>query len=222
MEKLGAVFNQQTQYLRYTPRKFVFHPENGLIYMIESDHLSYTEKTKQLRKNQMAQEMIESAGESEKQLATETAKAFLAENIDERAFGAPKAAPGMWASLIRIMDPISLQTRISIELEQNEAAFSICLARFTARPGQLFLLVGVAKDFTLNPRTCQGGFIYTYQVFDSGDKLDFIHKTPVEEIPGVMCAFQGRVLIGVGRLLRIYDIGKKKLLRKCENKVGGD
>ena len=31
--------------------------------------------------------------------------------------------------------------------------------------------------------------------------------------------FKGRVLIGVGRLLRIYDLGKKKLLRKCENKV---
>lgn len=31
--------------------------------------------------------------------------------------------------------------------------------------------------------------------------------------------FQGRVLVGVGKLLRIYDLGKKKLLRKCENKV---
>ena len=30
---------------------------------------------------------------------------------------------------------------------------------------------------------------------------------------------QGRLLAGVGRLLRIYDLGKKKLLRKCENKV---
>ena len=30
--------------------------------------------------------------------------------------------------------------------------------------------------------------------------------------------FQGRLLVGVGKLLRIYDIGKKKMLRKCENK----
>ena len=28
--------------------------------------------------------------------------------------------------------------------------------------------------------------------------------------------FKGRVLIGVGNLLRIYDLGKKKMLRKCE------
>lgn len=26
-------------------------------------------------------------------------------------------------------------------------------------------------------------------------------------------------MAGVGKALRIYDIGKKKLLRKCENKV---
>lgn len=31
--------------------------------------------------------------------------------------------------------------------------------------------------------------------------------------------FQGRAMVGVGKLLRIYDMGKKKLLRKCENKV---
>jgi hypothetical protein len=27
------------------------------------------------------------------------------------------------------------------------------------------------------------------------------------------------VLAGVGRMLRLYDLGKRKLLRKCENKV---
>jgi splicing factor 3B subunit 3 len=30
--------------------------------------------------------------------------------------------------------------------------------------------------------------------------------------------FTGRLLVGVGKVLRIYDMGKKKLLRKCENK----
>ena len=30
---------------------------------------------------------------------------------------------------------------------------------------------------------------------------------------------QGRLLVGMGRLLRLYDVGKKKMLRKCENKV---
>lgn len=38
-------------------------------------------------------------------------------------------------------------------------------------------------------------------------------------MPLAIAPFQGRALVGVGKLLRIYDLGKKKLLRKCENKV---
>ena len=34
-----------------------------------------------------------------------------------------------------------------------------------------------------------------------------------------LLAFQGRLLAGVGKALRIYDCGKRKLLRKCETKV---
>ena len=49
--------------------------------------------------------------------------------------------------------------------------------------------------------------------------MELLHKTPVEDIPGAIASFQGRVLIGIGKYLRIYDLGKKKLLRKCENKV---
>ena len=49
--------------------------------------------------------------------------------------------------------------------------------------------------------------------------LCFVWQTPVEDVPLAIAPFQGRVLVGVGKLLRIYDLGKKKLLRKCENKV---
>lgn len=51
------------------------------------------------------QEMIEAAGEEEKELAQEMAGAFLREVLPEDKFGSPKAGPGMWASVIRIMNP---------------------------------------------------------------------------------------------------------------------
>lgn len=35
-----------------------------------------------------------------------------------------------------------------------------------------------------------------------------------------LLAFQGRLCAGVGKSLRLYEIGKKKLLRKVETKVG--
>ena len=69
------------------------------------------------------QEMVEAAGEEEQQLAAEMAAAFLNENLPEDTFGAPKAGPGMWASLIRVINPMAGKTVERVSLEQNEAAF---------------------------------------------------------------------------------------------------
>jgi len=58
LEKLGAVFNQQSTPLQYTPRKFVVTPDSSSIVVIETDHNTYTEETKQQRRQQMAEEMV--------------------------------------------------------------------------------------------------------------------------------------------------------------------
>lgn len=47
----------------------------------------------------------------------------------------------------------------------------------------------------------------------------FAFQTDTDDVPLSVMAFQGRLVAGVGKSLRIYDIGKKKLLRKVENKV---
>ena len=224
LEKLGAVFNQTATPLDYTPRKFVVNNESNHLFVIETDHNAYTEETKQQRKLQMAEEMREAAGEDEQELANEMAEAFLGENLPETVFGAPKAGHGMWASCIRILDPIRGETLQQIYLEQNEAALSIALVRFAAYPDALYCVVGVAKDYHLNPRSVAGGFLYTYRVHrgvlaPGQPPMELVHKTTVDEIPHALCAFQGKILVGVGKLLRLYDLGKKKLLRKSENKV---
>jgi splicing factor 3B subunit 3 len=53
-------------------------------------------------------------------------------------------------------------------------------------------------------------------VLDQGSRLELLHKTQVEGIPGALTPFKGRLLAGVGSLLRMFDLGRKKLLRKCE------
>ena len=40
-----------------------------------------------------------------------------------------------------------------------------------------------------------------------------------EGVPLALCQFQGILLAGIGSVLRLYDLGKKRLLRKCENKL---
>lgn len=65
---------------------------------------------------------------------------------------------------------------------------------------------------------CAEGFIRLYRFKDAGRRLELIHKTATGGIPGALAPFKGRLLAGVGSTLRIYDAGKKKLLRKCEHR----
>lgn len=220
LEKLGAVFNQVSFPLEYTPRKFIIHPDTNNIMLIETEHNAYTDETKKQRRLQMAEEMKEAAGEEEQELAKEMAEAFLNEDLPESIFSSPKAGHGMWASTLRIMDPVQGITHKMIRFEQNEAAMALCLVKFHGLPEhQWFLIVGVAKDFQLNPRQCTSGFLDTYKVDVMGKEIELIHRTPVDEVPMALCSYNGRLLAGVGKMLRLYDMGKKKLLRKCENKV---
>lgn len=95
----------------------------------------------------------------------------------------------------------------------------LCTCTFSARRNETFVIVGTAKDLQWNPRSCSQGFLHVYASHDGGMHFELLHKTPVDNIPSVVHPFQGRLLAGVGSSLRIYDIGKHKLLRKCENKV---
>ena len=54
VEKLGVVFNQSVTPLQYTPRRLEIHPPSQGLILIEADHNTYTEDTKDMRKKQMA------------------------------------------------------------------------------------------------------------------------------------------------------------------------
>lgn len=72
------------------------------------------------------------------------------------------------------------------------------------------------SDASFNVQPCTaGGHIRIYRLKE-GKVLELIHKTAVGGIPGALTAYKGRLLAGVGSALRIYDMGKKKLLRKSE------
>ena len=46
--------------------------------------------------------------------------------------------------------------------------------------------------------------------------LELVHETPCEGAPLMLRNFEGKLLVGVDDVLRLYDFGKKKLLRKAE------
>ena len=98
---------------------------------------------------------------------------------------------------------------------------SIALVKFAGRDDQ-YIVVGTVKDLQLRPRGLTCGYLVLYKLSHTGDQLELVHRTEVDDLPAAIAPFQGRLLVGVGRYLRIYDYGKKKLLRKCENKVSSD
>ncbi|GBE87385.1 Pre-mRNA-splicing factor RSE1 [Sparassis crispa] len=200
--KHGSELKQNSAPLSYTPRKIVSHPENHYLYLIESDHRTWSESAarSQLTKQQ---EGLLLSGEIGKGLGN-----LL--NV--------KAPAGIWASCIRIVDPVQNNTVAVIPLDNNEAAFSLAVVPFTVLGGELRLVVGTGQDTVLAPRSCTRGFFHTYCFTMDGAGLELLHKTETRDIPHAIMPFNGMLVAGVGSALGIYDTGKKQLLRKAENR----
>jgi len=203
LEKLGEMFNQTVYPLRYTPRAFLIHPISLNLIIIETDHAAYpyAEKTQ----IQETFKMIADTQEDE-------------EKLQESFIGVPKNAPGRWASCISIINPINGQVINRIELEENNAALSIEMCEFAKRGKEKYLIVGTVKDYELMPRKWSQAAVRVYQFHDGYRRLMEIHSTKVQDIPLALCPYKGMLLVGIGKTLRLYDIGKNKLLRKCENR----
>nr|GAT58591.1 predicted protein [Mycena chlorophos] len=205
--RLGTKLKQDSIPLSYTPRKFITHPNNHYFYMIESDH--------RVRSTETAAQKIDELKKQGKRISPESL------DLPPEVFGPIKAPAGTWASCIRIVDPIKAETVSCITLDNNEAAFSIAIVPFAARGGELHLVVGTAADTIVSPRSTSSGFFRVYSFTNNGAGLELLHKTETDDVPLAIMGFQGRLAAGVGKALRIYEIGKKKLLRKVENKTFG-
>ncbi|CBI33172.3 unnamed protein product, partial [Vitis vinifera] len=145
---------------------------------------------------------------------------FEDDPLSDEQYGYPKAESDKWVSCIRILDPRTATTTCLLELQDNEAAFSICTVNFHDKEYGTLLAVGTAKSLQFWPkRSFDAGYIHIYRFLEDGKSLELLHKTQVEGVPLALCQFQGRLLAGIGSVLRLYDLGKRRLLRKCENKL---
>lgn len=93
-------------------------------------------------------------------------------NIDSYIITIIICDSGMWASQIRVVDMGTSggapTTLAQLALEQNEAAVSACIVRWaTQAHSSPHLVVGVAKDLILSPRSCTEGSLHVYKVTDN-------------------------------------------------------
>mmetsp|Transcript_7257 Transcript_7257/g.14254 ORF Transcript_7257/g.14254 Transcript_7257/m.14254 type:complete len:854 (-) Transcript_7257:195-2756(-) len=128
-----------------------------------------------------------------------------------------------WGSCVRLVDPSnSCQSLDCVEMGRNEAALCCASVRFHTRGGESLLAVGTVTGMTLHPLKQVSSHVILYRVVD-GERLQLLHKTTMNSAEGdgpvlAMAHFQGRLLVGIGKTLRLYEMGKRQLLRKCELK----
>ena len=203
--QLGTRMKEDSVPLPYTPRRIADHPaNNGLFYIVSADHRVLSPSTVQQRKAALGRQLEE---------AEEAAL-----HLPAADFGHLRAEAGQWGSSITVVDATTSSVAFQLELAGNEAALTAAVVPFSAHPHELFLVVGSTVDAHVVPRASKVSYLSTYRIAPDGRSLALVHKTEVEEIPTALRPFHGRLLAGVGKALRIYEMGKKKLLRKCENR----
>ncbi|KAH7328516.1 CPSF A subunit region-domain-containing protein [Stachybotrys elegans] len=201
IDQLGDTLIQKSVPLTYTPKKLIKHPVHPLFYTIEAD---YNVLPPSLRA---------------KLLADPATVNGHSEVLPPEEFGYPRGNRH-WASCISIIDPVDeLSVLQTVELEENEAAVSVTIVPFTSQEGEYFLVIGTGKDMVVNPQSFSEGYIHVYRFQEQGRELEFIHKTKVEEPPRAMMAFHGKLLVGIGTTLRIYDLGMRQMLRKAQTEA---
>jgi len=226
-ERLGELFNQTVMHLSYTPRRFVPLPPATLptaghgagdpimLAVLEADHNAYNEETKReiraaLKKIKLTRTVDDDMDDVKDENEEE-------DDLPEAQVGTFKAGEGKWGSCVRIVNPASLSAVFKLDLDIDEAALCLTVCYFSQLANQPCLVVGTVYNMTLYPRHAPKATIKTY-MYDERYHLQLIHSTPLDDVPLCLFPFEGRLLASVGRNLRIYELGKRKLLRKCEYK----
>jgi len=240
--KPGTVFSQTVVPSRYTPRRVAElpaspqHPNKLLVLVLEADQNRYTDAEKRglqeiAASASVAKEVLLPQDDDAMDIAMDEDDAMdlvggkrEQDDDDEddeevRIMGPMPPRPGHWASCLRVIDALdpTANPLELFELGEAEAAISCATCTFAGRGGEVFVAVGTATalEFGAGGRSHRGCSVHVYRLLDA--RLVFLHKTPIEDVPLVLLDFRGRLLVTVGRAVRLYDLGKRKLLRKTEH-----
>lgn len=107
------------------------------------------------------------------------------------------------------------------EPQQQQTLTTACLLTFfsgSSSESEQYMLLGVARGFQMAPRQSTSNALHLFRWTQTANFTGWslVHSTPIEDIPTCAVSFDGRLLVAVGSALRLYDLGQRKLLRKCE------
>ena len=123
-------------------------------------------------------------------------------------------------SVIRIVDAASLETRASIELFGSLIVICATLIQFSASASSTgwYLIAGCSTGYDRANKTCKSAMLLTCTFDPENGTITEMHRTDCgQSVPHSVHRFVGKLLVGFADHLCLYDLGKQRLLRKCES-----
>uniref|UniRef100_A0AC35TTU5 CPSF_A domain-containing protein n=1 Tax=Rhabditophanes sp. KR3021 TaxID=114890 RepID=A0AC35TTU5_9BILA len=217
-EKLGETFNQIAFPLQFTPRDMQYH-YSGTMFIIETDNQVLSQAKSRQHKSEVVQSIMGVSDLSGIDLPDQYKEFLKGNEMATEEYGYERTSEGEWASCLRLLDVRLGTTLKHFELGTADAAYCCTFVEFIQHPGTQFLLVGCARGLKFKPHSNSGGVIYTFHITDGGTGFQFVHMTELEAPVYAICEFKGHALVGSGKTLQMFCFGKKKLLKKCENRM---
>lgn len=207
VERKADGFIERKVSLDYMGRQLIIHPEMLNLIILESQNRTFNKSTILSKYNDMIQgnECLQNADVNSRV------------NLELLDFGAESAH---WVSKIVMVNPTTLKTIDEIDFtdQNNKHVVKMQLMSFKEFEGDTFLVVSIVEDHEYQTNKYTASYINIYGFDKENKKFEFINTTRLDAICHNMSSFKGRVLLGVGSYLRLYDLGKKQLLKKCEYK----
>ncbi|TRY50191.1 Cleavage/polyadenylation specificity factor subunit A [Cryptosporidium tyzzeri] len=156
--------------------------------------------------------------------------------LAESEVGGFFAGEGKWGGCVRIVNLKSMETIQLIPLDTNEGCISACVCKFDELDLPCLVLGTVygmklnrgynnhnnsnnntdsAKNNDKENHYSFGAAIKIFK-YDSNYNFELVHITPIENSATALTGWRGRLLVGINKNLRVYSLGKKRLLRKSE------
>lgn len=184
--------------LRYSPKKMLIDhlDDSNVIYVIESEY------------NSKGNYPITDLGSK---------PSLKSENTEEHI--EPDRIKNSWASSIQVLKQKESEIIQSIELPSSNLLHCITKLKFTSmKENTRYVVVGMTKNQKFLPTLFEANYLLTFKVLKNRT-LEFLHQTEIDHQPTCMLAFNGRLLVGMGNSLRLYDLGQKQLLRKSSTLI---
>lgn len=207
IEKKADGFVERKIGLDYMGRQIIIHPEFLNLIVLQSQNRTYNRTNLLLKFNEMVQ--------SNDYLKTPDVNSMI--NLDLLDFDAKNTD---WVSKIVMINPITFKVVDEIDFtnSNNKHVVKMQLMNFKEFEGDTFLIVSIVENHDLLSNSCSSSYVNIYGFDKENKKFEFINSTKLDAICHSMFSFKGRVLLGVGNYIRLYDLGKKQLLKKCEYK----